>query len=334
MDRTIQKILNTTNPDSLFDPKEHSQRKHKNLLRRVHPDMFDTPETKEQANTAFIKLNILWEQYTHTRVKKTPKNTVTSKKHTYTITTIAWRTQTTTTLNTNYDDGHKQAQIIIPNNPKHNEQHRQGTNNLNTILKAVPPTEKPYYPFLEDRFKLTNKGTQHQATVTIIPENMYTLQQVKEDYPEGINDKDIAWIYRRLLYVLALTHDTGYTHNAINLNHVLIHPEHHGLTLTNWEYSTETNEPLKNIPIETRNYYPEKFLTKAKTSHVLDIHLAAKTISELLTKNSDRRMKAFLKGCMLTTLPTAGELLQEYDQLLEQMWGERKYHPFKMKRTN
>jgi hypothetical protein len=333
MNRTVEKILTATTPDVLFDPRDLSERKYKNLLRRTHPDMFNLPEEKETANKAFIRLNELWEAYSNPTKRKTQAtNVITTRRHTYVLGENRWKSEGYTTLAATYDAGYKVAHITLPHSPADNDLMLEWAHNLKQAFAKVDDQYKPYLPQMLESFKIHNKGVTLQAVSYSLPEGMFSLREVKEDYPEGLDAKDVAWMFRRVLIALGNTHDAGFVHGGINLDSVLIHPEFHGVILTNWQYSVEHGMSLKALPVESKGYYPEYVFAKEPASYRLDILLAAKTFQELGGDRLPRRMRAFFKGCQVSSMPEARYLLAEYDELLEDMWGERRFHHFKMRR--
>jgi hypothetical protein len=332
MNKTLTKIMVTKKPEDLFDPKDQSDRKYRNLLRRAHPDMFTTPEDIADANKAFIYLNSLWEKYSNPTRNKTPTNTIKTKKHTFTVEEKMWEDGSFTTLKATYDAGYKTAYISIPGSPKDNDLFVNGGRALKKLKKTVPEKYRVYYPELLEAFRLSNNGKMLQALATTKPENLYSLKEVLEDYPEGISLKDLAWIFRRTLVAVGNANDAGIIHGGINLDSILIEPEMHGLLLTNWQYSVEEGEKLIATPIDSKHFYPKEILEGSAVDYKLDIRLAAETMLQLGGKQLNRPFNAFLKGCLVTSVPKASQLLKEFDELIEKLWGERTFHKFEMKR--
>jgi len=62
----------------------------------------------------------------------------------------------------------------------------------------------------------------------------YTLADVREAYPDGIDGRAAVWMWRRVLAVLGWTHASGFAHGAVAPEHVLVHPRDHGALLVGW----------------------------------------------------------------------------------------------------
>ena len=84
------------------------------------------------------------------------------------------------------------------------------------------------------------------------------LAFVARRFPAGLDPRDVAWIWRRLLVALGFAHRAGIVHGAVLPPHVLIETEQHGLTLVDWCYATGGPQPgaLPAIPAAYRDWYP------------------------------------------------------------------------------
>ena len=64
-----------------------------------------------------------------------------------------------------------------------------------------------------------------------------SLAEVRSAFPAGLDPRDAAWMWRRLLVAIGAAHRAGVIHGAVLPEHVLIHPAEHGLVLVDWCYS-------------------------------------------------------------------------------------------------
>ena len=64
----------------------------------------------------------------------------------------------------------------------------------------------------------------------------------------GVDPRDAAWMWRRLLVALGFAHRAGVLHGAVLPEHVLIHPGEHGLVLVDWCYSVPGCHPGRAPP--------------------------------------------------------------------------------------
>ena len=160
-------------------------------------------------------------------------------------------------------------------------------------------------------------------------------------YPRGIDPKDMAWMWRRLLVALGFAHASGIIHGAVLPGNVFIQPEQHGLRLDSWVCAVEQDAILVPSSPYYQAWYPLEVIHHQGALPGTDIDLAAKCMFQLLggdplarslPPSVPRAIQSFLRGC---TLPgkyarpqDAWALKEEFDDLLERLYGERKFHPF------
>lgn len=204
-----------------------------------------------------------------------------------------------------------------------------------------------YLPRLVETFLYEENGVSRMANVLESGDRWYSLEAVRQVYPDGIDAKDMAWMFRRMLVALGFAHLNGVIHGAVLPSHILIQPDQHGLLLTEWSYAL--HEPERNaayiqaIDLGHANWYPAEVHQKEIPLPGTDIGMAAKCMIFLLGGDPitntfpagvPDRIRAFLKGCnlpgKLARPQDAWGLLQEFDVLIERLWGKRKFHPFYM----
>ena len=88
-----------------------------------------------------------------------------------------------------------------------------------------------YLPGLLDAFTYQDGSLAVQAAVFEKHGGWYSLQQVHDRYPHGIDPRDMAWIWRRLLVILGFSHHSSVIHAAVLPPNIFIQPEQHGLIL-------------------------------------------------------------------------------------------------------
>lgn len=326
-------ILNATTPEDLFghkDDEKKAHRKYRQLLQASHPDMFIEDADKKVAEKAFVKVNEFWARFTGTSTKT---NTIKTRKHEYVLGNQKASYDGFTLFNGSYDNGHEKTLLSFPNDHNDNDLSENQASILKRLNKEVPEDFKAFYPNFVENFRFKINNSLKNITAYQLPDGLYSLADVKEDYPEGIPARDVAWIFRRLLVAIGNANDIGVIHSGINLNSVLIHPEQHGLVLQDWYYAVEEGQSLVAVPNSFKTFYPEYVLKKQPVHKELDIYLAAKTMEALLREDAPRPLRAFFKGCQLKSVPAARHLLFEFDELIENMWGPKKFHVFAMRRN-
>jgi len=205
------------------------------------------------------------------------------------------------------------------------------------------PRFRPYVPRLVETFRYRDvaTGTVRQVNVLDRLEGFHSLAEVREAYPDGLDPRDVAWMWRRLLVALGFAHHATVLHGAVLPEHVLIHPEKHGLVLVDWCYSVPGCyihvDPSRLVPAMIDRYadwYPHEVPERLPASPATDIHMATLCMAYLLPAELPRRLRAFIQGCVLPSRRgrprDAWELLGELDEILEGLYGPRRFRPFRM----
>ena len=172
------------------------------------------------------------------------------------------------------------------------------------------------------------------------PLEFYSLAEVRRHYTAGVDPRDMAWIWRRLLSVLGHVHSLHVAHNALIPDHVLIEPAMHKLVLVGWGGATSQGaSPLPIIPGTYREWYSRH----AAASMSADIRLAVRTMFDLLGADPladtapaslDPGLQRYFDRCLNSTSVDAWKLLHDFDKLIEAMWGPRTFRPFTMPPRN
>ncbi|RSM98777.1 molecular chaperone DnaJ [Nonomuraea sp. WAC 01424] len=169
---------------------------------------------------------------------------------------------------------------------------------LRRIAAEGDPRFLPYVPRLVASFRYRGGGVVRQANViSRAPAGFVTLEHVGT----GLDPRDVAWIWRRLLVAAGLAHRAGVAHGAVLPRHVLVHPLDHGLVLVDWCHGDRLDERA-------------------------DIAGLTGCVDHLMGA-CPRRMRAFVRGCLLRPPSDAWELLRELDELLDDLYGPRTYRP-------
>ena len=183
----------------------------------------------------------------------------------------------------------------------------------------------------------------HKAHVLPFFEGYITLDAILKAYPEGIDFRDWAWMYRRVLEGIGFVHQQGYIHGALTPAHVLVHPKQHGARIMDWCYSKPLGEPLQAVPQTYQNFYPPEVFAKGATSVSTDLYLAAKTSMALLGGNPLRntfpaKVPEPLQEFLMRTLASnparrpvnAWTYREDLGHLLEGLVGKPAYREFRM----
>ena len=328
-----QQVLDAKTPEELFGKQEkRSKNIYRHFARHVHPDMFTTPEEKKDAERAFIRLGELWALYQEksgsATTSATAADTVKTKKHTYTLGNKVYSDDVFAHYEATYDAGHENARLLIVKSPKDAD---LGNNHASALKKLAEVHEqfRDFFPDLIETFRYRQPGgTDHFAVSQKIPEGFVPFTRILEVYPKGIDARDLAWIFRRMLIAVGNAHDVGLIHGAPDLNAFYIKPDVHGIILSNWQYSVETGKALSAIPAAIHDDYPQSVFDKKPVDYTLDIRLIAKTAARLFGPDTPRQFTSFMNGCMTTKTPEARYLLGEFEEMLERLYGPPAFHKF------
>ena len=244
-----------------------------------------------------------------------------------------------------------QAELHIVRDPQDNDLGQNEVRILR-ILQAGKWAAKfaPYLPRLIDSFIYRYAGTAHQASVFPWREGWVSLEEIRQVYPAGIDPKDMAWMWRRLLVALGFAHVNGVIHGAVLPKNIWILPEQHGLLLDGWSFAAfdpeKTGERILAVEPDYESWYPEEVVQGEAPLPGTDIGMSAWCMSYILGGDPPRGLlpdavpgllQSFLKGCTLpgkrTRPQDAWGLKDELDDLLARLWGKRTFHPFTMKGT-
>ena len=313
--------------DTLFgdaDSGEALDHIYRRLAKGVHPDANLGNEV--QAVKAFKHLDRLYERAAM-RLLHGPTVTLKTRRFTYEVKRVPTYTGHSCQYHESVDG---KNWVKIARTAKANGLVTNEARHLKQVL-AVAEKDWAYFPVFVESFRVNRI----QANVfSRAPEQLHSFIEVLDRYPGGIDPRDAAWIFRRMLFALSISHKAGVVHGAIMPEHVLIQPEQHGVVLVDWKHATTPGSTIRHIPSGTRSWYPPEVIDHNPVSFATDIMMACGTIRYLLENRTPKPMRAIFNGCSQDNPRLrpqgAGELLGEFNDLIERMWGPRKFHPFSM----
>jgi hypothetical protein len=200
---------------------------------------------------------------------------------------------------------------------------------LETIGK-LDPLHHPYHARLVSAEKLGDR----EANVLLAQgpeEGFYSLSEVRRRFPDGLDGRDYAWMHRRLLRALAGTHLAGWAHGAVLPENVLIHPEGHGVVLAGYSFAVPPGETKVEAIVGSQKYlYAPETRGKKEYYNESDVYMAHSLMQYMLNPKEVKQLR-FARGAMLTApsmRPDVVTLMAEYDELLFDLYGKRKFVPF------
>lgn len=322
--KTNKDIFPSSDPDSVSST-------YKKYARNTHPDLYSHPDEKTKANDAFLILNRFRDEILG-KVKTMNINTVSAPIHTYELVEEYPADSVFSYFKATYENGSKTCQLLVTNDPDDND---LGTNYAEKLLRLHNEVEGQYrvfYPELIEKFSLAQKGKKHFGITYKVPEGFYSLTEIKNAYPQGLNGRNVAWIFKRMLVTVGNAHDCGLVHGGLSDEAFIIHAEKHGLKLRNWQYSVNEGEKLKAIEPEMEDFYPDEILVEKKpATWKHDIHMLSHIVENMLDpETTPEAYYTFLKGCRISSIPSAAGLLGEFNDLLRRIYGEPKFSVLEM----
>lgn len=207
---------------------------------------------------------------------------------------------------------------------------------ITTLLDDADPKLVPYMPELHETFEHNGRW----VNVFTYLEDFYSLKQVLARYPSGIDPRDMAWMFRRLLVVLGFAYEQQFVHGAIVPDHVMIHPEMHGLVLVDWCYSTMDGMEQTHWSKEYQAW-PGSGGGWKPAKHTNDLTMAARTMLYVMGGDGwagsfpsgiEREYRPFFSALLNPSAMPAHpwQIKEHFDDLLERLYGPRRFRPFSM----
>ncbi|GJF31946.1 hypothetical protein KNE206_46460 [Kitasatospora sp. NE20-6] len=324
-------------PEELFtgDPAD-AARRYRRLARLLHPDTAPS-DRRAEAGAAFVALGRLWEQH-H---RSGSEHELRTARHTYRLGPVTAHGDIAVlrAATTEHDDP---VLLKIPRSPADNDLLEREATALTRLARHGDRRFHAYVPTLVESFEheSATDPTDRPRRINVLRRTagVRPLTDVLLAHPDGLDPRDAAWMWRRLLVALGHAHRAGVRHGAVLPEHVLIHPAEHGLVLVDWCYATTGSPAAAPALVERhRARYPPEVPARRPVTEATDIHLAARCIEELMGPKAPKPLRAFVAGCTLPAEPRrphdAWRLLAELDDLLHTLYGPRTFRPFHLPAT-
>jgi hypothetical protein len=306
--QAIQLIEAAYGPGDLFGSADASRR-YRRMARLTHPDACPGDP---RAAAAFAKLAGLWQEYQ----SDARRGVLVARGD------LANLYQTARGL------------LKITRDPADNDLIDREARALAQLRRAAEPRHAPYFPQLAEirRIRDPRTGAERRGNVITRLDGFRSLAELRAAFPGGVDPRDAAWMWRRLLVALGAAHRAGVVHGAVLDEHVMIHPAEHGLVLVDWCYSAPPGLPLTAVVARHRDRYPPEILGRGPAGPDTDIWLATLCMTGLVGGLMPAPLAAFARGCVLVSPrrrpDDAWALLAELDELLGRLYGPRKFRPF------
>lgn len=345
---TLDLALRDGRPEDVLGVEDPS-REWRRLARSLHPD---ANGGSVEAAAAFRKLDELW------RLAVVFRDAGTYGSERAPVVRVATKTRTYEFLDrVGSDDvadrfrarwGMSAGYARVARKPRDNDLMRAEARALRQIVRdgRFDPEYLRYLPSLVESVGVRQSGgVVRQANVFAVSGgDWHSLADVLGRYRFGVDPRDMAWMWRRLLDVLGAVHQTDVIHGALTPENVLIEPDMHGLMLTNWSCSIVRGGRVPAASRKYRTWYAPEVLAKDAAGRGSDIYLAARTMLGVCGSTDHvatfpaawpRTLRAFFRGCLIEDPRRrprdAWALLEDFDEVLERTYGPRRFRPFTMK---
>jgi hypothetical protein len=320
------------------------------IARAVHPDR--QPESRAaQAHAAFVKATALRDAAevairarTYGDRRPAPSSApqvITTRTRTYRVDRLIARGDLCDLYACSYVTRGTQERGLfkIVSRPGDSDLLENEANVLGRLFPSARAEEKflRYLPRFVDAFVLKDDDEGTERRVVVLPhfDEHVSLTEVMEAYPDGLDFRDVVWMFKRLLVVLGFVHRRGLVHGAIVPPHLLVHPVDHGARLIDWCYSVPTGERVRALSVAHRDVYAPEITSKQPATAQTDIYMAARCALALMGSTPvPSALRRFFETC-LTTSPArrpddAWKLHDELEELLRRLVGPPSYRKLAM----
>lgn len=367
MDKVLQAILDAKCPEDVFgqltgsaEKKRHALKTvYRQLVQVVHPDHHSD---KNRATEAFTRLTAAYAEaekkisadtYGDGKAAVEPPKTVPIvvqvKRRKYAIGKMRCSGDIADLYDCTWDDGAQSRQAVfkIARNLGDNDLMENEAKTLRHVFKETDPRAEKLLqllPELVDDFVMRDaKGSARRVNVFQCYDEHISLERIIHAFPNGVDYKDAAWMLKRTMSALSVAHSAGVVHGAVLPSHILVHPTNHGAVLLDWTGAARGDACVPFVSKTWRQCYAPEILSKRKPSPATDIFMAAKSMVMLLGGNPvtmttpdavPKKIQLFLRGCAIDAPHArpddAWKLHNEFDELMCQLVGKRRYRPFAM----
>jgi serine/threonine protein kinase len=239
------------------------------------------------------------------------------------------------------------------------------------VLKRLPATNpnqstfNQYYPTSYASYRTHDDRPAH---VMSLISDSFSFVDILRAFPQGIDYRDMAWMFKRTLVGLWWAHQNGILHGAILPPHVLLNGQNHGAKIIDWCYSVPTRNyahlslaiPRRSRPVgepdptdsiipnrisafvtEYADYYPPEVFERKEAGEGTDIYMAVKCMIAILggdVKTNEMpdtvpvEIRSLFDLCLnpqRTMRPSkADDLHEAFDNLMKELVGKPAFRKF------
>ncbi len=350
---TPDAILAARRPEDVFgDAADRAavRRAYRRLARAVHPD---TAPADLRTQAAFAHLADLYAGAGRRLEDGTYGTgdapvTIAGRRHTYTLGGELARGDSSVLYRVRFGgepDGERDGIVKLVRDPRDNDLAANEAATLARLLGNVDTFDvlSPYLPAYLESLRLRDRDvrTTRRALAFAAPEPpLLSLAQIRARRPAGLPAQEGAWMLRRILVALALTHANGLVHGALTPDHVLVAPAQRGIVLVDWKYAVEAGATVTAAPAAWRAMLAPEIGAARPAGPAADIFMAMRCVAYVLGGDPatgavpggvGRHVAGFLRGASHPNPRRrphdALALKDELDELIGELWGARRFAP-------
>lgn len=242
-------------------------------------------------------------------------------------------------------DGKRKVVVKVVRHPKNNDLLLAEATALREIHEHLDRTPlRAHFPILIESFRIKDEvGALRQTNVLRHEAAVFSLADVREKYPDGIDPADAAWMFNRMIAALGKAHEVGIVHGAIVPEHVLIRPKDHNGILIDWCYSIRSGDRIKAISPPRKPFYAPEVLQKLPATPATDLFMTAQCMTFILggdvatgdlPASVPKPIVALLRACLIPApkrrYQNAWSVFDDFKEILARLYGEPTFRPFTM----
>ncbi len=364
LETTYQQLLGKHRPEEIFGDlptqdkdlqKEQLSAIYRQLAKHLHPDRYQVNSTEHKmATEAFPLLSEAYER-AKTRIDKeiygseTPDEedevdfAIKTRKQEYHLRATVAEGDLAVLYRGDFIDEHDTLVKVIAKVIQETEDNDLAQNEIKTLRILLNPETRynKFLPTFYDQFKTTDG---QMGLILGYLEDCYDLYSVREKYKNGISEKHMVWIFKRLLTVLGFAHSKGVIHGNVEPAHIMIRPKDHNLYLIDWSYAAvnpfQTGDGFK---VFNEDFSAPEVAERKKPIPASDLYSAGKCMifilggdvkTNAIPNNINEKLRRFIQYFVLPSplqrAQDAWEMYEQLDKLIVELWGPKQFLEFKM----